>query len=370
VHDCDVMLVAGARPNFVKLAALYRALSGTSLRVVCIHTGQHYDDAMSGAFFRDLGIPDPHVNLGVGPGSHGQQTGTIMIRFEPLMHQFKPRWVVVFGDVNSTVACALVAAKAGVRVAHVEAGLRSHDWTMPEEINRVVTDRLSDRLYTPSQEACSNLQKEGIDPRRVLLVGNIMVDTLMAQLPHIDRQRPLDEFDLQPRRYTLVTLHRPSNVDDPVVLRRICHVLGLAAQRESVLFPAHPRTIARLRELELIDCLGGTRIIPPLPYQVFLALMASARVVVTDSGGVQEETTALGIPCLTLRPNTERPITITQGTNQLVEPDPDRFLELHASCNGRKNRVPEFWDGKTAQRIAQDLATLTPSESEEHASGC
>jgi len=363
VSQCDVMLVAGARPNFVKLAPLYHALARRPhVRLACVHTGQHYDDAMSGAFFRELGIPDPEVNLEVGPGSHAQQTGTIMIRFEPILRQFAPRWVVVFGDVNSTVACALVAAKVGVRVAHVEAGLRSYDWTMPEEVNRVLTDRLSDRLYAPSRDACENLEKEGIASNRVLLVGNIMVDTLLAQLPLIDRERPLQEFGVKPRQYTLVTLHRPSNVDDRAVLGRICRVLDLAAQRESVLFPAHPRTMTRLREWGLVDSLGEARIIPPLPYQAFLALMASAHLVVTDSGGVQEETTALGIPCLTLRANTERPVTVTEGTNQLVEPEPERFLRAFDSSNGRAHRIPELWDGNTGERVAADLENLCGSE--------
>jgi len=356
VSQCDVMLVAGARPNFVKLAPLYHALARRPrVRLACVHTGQHYDDAMSGAFFRELEIPDPEVNLEVGPGSHAQQTGTIMIRFEPILRQFAPRWVVVFGDVNSTVACALVAAKVGVRVAHVEAGLRSYDWTMPEEVNRVLTDRLSDRLYAPSRDACENLEKEGIPSNRVLLVGNIMVDTLLAQLPKIDQENTLREFGLERQRFVLVTLHRPSNVDDPARLAGICSALSMASAREPVIFPAHPRTNTRLRELGLANSVGATLVIPPLPYGAFLGLMANARAVVTDSGGVQEETTALGVPCLTLRPNTERPITITEGTNQLVGDDPGALLQALEACNGRRHRIPDLWDGKTAQRIAIDL---------------
>jgi len=350
----DVLLVAGARPNFVKLAPLHRALTAQGrLRTAIVHTGQHYDDAMSGSFFRELGIPEPEVNLEVGPGTHAVQTGTIMQRFEPVLTKLAPRWVVVFGDVNSTVACALVAAKLGVSVAHVEAGLRSNDWTMPEEINRVVTDRLAQRLYTPSRDASANLAREGILAERVVLVGNIMVDTLRMQLPQLDQPAILRGAGVEQGRFVLVTLHRPSNVDDEATLGRICSVLEKAAERETILFPAHPRTQARLPKTSL----RGVRVIDPLPYRTFLGLMANARVVVTDSGGIQEETTALGIPCLTLRRNTERPITITEGTNQLVEPDPETFDRALHAANGRRHRIPELWDGHTGERIAQDLTT-------------
>ena len=351
--------VVGARPNFVKLAPLHRAIATqTKLRSVIVHTGQHYDDAMSASFFRELGIPEPHVNLEVGPGTHAVQTGTIMQRFEPVLLDVQPRWVVVFGDVNSTVACALVAAKLGTKGAHVEAGLRSFDWTMPEEINRVLTDRLADRLYVPSRDACDNLAREGIPAERVLFVGNIMVDTLLAQLPQLNQAAILRESGVESRKYILVTLHRPSNVDDSAALQRICTLLRETAEREPVLFPAHPRTLNRLREAGGNEALGRVRVLDPLPYRAFLGLMANARVVVTDSGGVQEETTALGIPCLTLRPNTERPITVTEGTNQLVESDAG-FRRALQAANGRRHRTPELWDGRTAERIAQDLAELT-----------
>ena len=355
-NQIDLVLVAGARPNFVKLAPLHHALEPyAALRKTIVHTGQHYDEAMSEVFFRELGIPSPDINLEVGPGTHAEQTAGVMVGFERVVLRLRPRCVVLFGDVNSTVACALVAAKVGVPVAHVEAGLRSNDWSMPEEVNRVVTDRLSSRLYAPSRDACENLAREGISPDRVRLVGNIMVDTLLAQLPSVDRVQTLREFGLEPQRFILVTLHRPSNVDDATMLTKICEVLRLVSEGEPVLFPAHPRSLRRLRELQLEGSLGATRVVPPLPYRSFLALMASARAVVTDSGGVQEETTALGVPCLTLRANTERPVTITEGTNQLVEAEPESFRRALDACNGRRHRVPELWDGQTGQRIAADL---------------
>jgi UDP-N-acetylglucosamine 2-epimerase (non-hydrolysing) len=316
---------------------------------------------MSGTFFRQLGIPAPDVNLEVGPGTHAAQTATIMLRFEPVLLDIAPRWLVVFGDVNSTVATALVAAKLGIPVAHVEAGLRSNDWSMPEEINRIVTDRLSHRLYTPSRDANDNLRREGIAAERIVLVGNIMVDTLRKQLPALDQPTILHEMDVEPQRFVLVTLHRPSNVDDPATLERICRVLCAAANHETVLFPAHPRTRVRLAELAKSESLGSVRVVDPLPYTTFLALMANARVVITDSGGVQEETTALGIPCLTLRANTERPITINEGTNQLIEPDEEQFRRALTAANGRRHRIPDLWDGRTAERIASDLVQLLRS---------
>jgi UDP-N-acetylglucosamine 2-epimerase (non-hydrolysing) len=356
VDRVDIVLVAGARPNFVKLAPLHRALEANStLRTMIVHTGQHYDEAMSDVFFRELGIRQPDVNLEVGPGTHAEQTAGVMIGFERVTRDVDPRCIVLFGDVNSTLACALVAAKVGIPVGHVEAGLRSNDWSMPEEINRVVTDRLSTRLYAPSRDACDNLLREGIPSDRIRFVGNIMVDTLLAQLPRIHQQNTLREFGLERQRFVLVTLHRPSNVDDLGTLTRICTALRMAAEREPVLFPVHPRTQLRLQELGVKHSLGATRVIPALSYGAFIGLMANARAVITDSGGVQEETTALGVPCLTLRPNTERPITITQGTNQLVKPEPTSVLRALEVSDGRRYRVPELWDGNTANRIVADL---------------
>jgi len=353
--NVDFMLVAGARPNFVKLAPLHRALAAHESRLMVVHTGQHYDHTMSGTFFEELGIPQPEVNLEVGPGSHAQQTAAIMVRFESLLDNYAPRWVIVFGDINSTVACALVAAKAHLAIAHVEAGLRSGDWTMPEEINRVVTDRLSNRLYAPSRDACENLSSEGIPDERVRLVGNIMVDTLRVQLPKIDQTKVLHDHNVEARKYVLVTLHRPSNVDDPETLRALWTGLQQTGRHEPVLFPMHPRTQGRLREFRLPPAAEGLRVMQPLPYRSFLGLMANARVVVTDSGGVQEETTALGVPCITTRVNTERPITVTEGTNKLVRPEAQCLLQALAEANGRRGRIPDLWDGGTAERIASDL---------------
>ena len=324
-----------------------------------VHTGQHYDHAMSGSFFEELEIPEPEVNLEVGPGSHAEQTAAIMVRFESLLHSYAPRWVIVFGDVNSTIACALVAAKACVAVAHVEAGLRSRDWTMPEEINRVLTDRLSDRLYAPSRDACENLSREGIPDERVRLVGNIMVDTLRVQLPKIDQTKLLRDYSVEARRFVLVTMHRPSNVDQPETMRELWTALQRAGQQEPVLFPMHPRTQARVREFGLPSPTEGFRVVQPLPYRSFLGLMANARVVITDSGGVQEETTALGVPCVTTRLNTERPITVTEGTNRLARPETESLLRALADADGRRGRIPDLWDGSTADRIAIDLCRGT-----------
>jgi UDP-N-acetylglucosamine 2-epimerase (non-hydrolysing) len=345
----------GARPNFMKLAPCHRALAAMKgTRQIVVHTGQHYDDAMSDSFCRDLEIPPPDVNLGVGSASHAVQTARIMERFEPVALEHRPDWVLVYGDVNSTAAAALVCSKIGVRLAHVEAGLRSGDRSMPEEINRLVTDRLADLLLTPSRDADENLRREGVEREKIVFVGNVMVDSLLHGLPRARQELMREQLGLPEGEYALVTIHRPSNVDTPARLSAVAAALGRVARAMPVVFPMHPRTRNRLSETDHTR-LGDVRILEPLPYHAMLDLTAGARVVITDSGGLQEETTALGIPCLTVRENTERPITVTEGTNRLA-PDPDEFarLALEARRNGTPRR-PEGWDGEAAKRIALTL---------------
>jgi len=323
-----------------------------------IHTGQHYDPNMSDVFFEQLGIPPPDVNLAVGSGTHARQTAEIMTRFEPLIAERKPDLVLVYGDVNSTVAAALVCAKLGVRVGHVEAGLRSGDRTMPEEINRLVTDQLSDLLFTPSEDADINLQREGILPEKIFRVGNVMIDSLVKLLP-VARQQ---EQTGLPGSYALVTLHRPANVDNSAVLKSILSSLLEVNQDLAVIFPAHPRTRARIAEFGL-DA-NQLRILEPQPYINFLALQCRAKVVITDSGGIQEETTYLGIPCLTLRENTERPVTVSQGTNVLVGQNSSMLRsELSRVLGGgaKRGSVPPMWDGRTGERIANIISGVNGS---------
>ena len=350
-----IVHVVGARPNFMKLAPCHRALAAMKgTEQIVVHTGQHYDDAMSNSFFRDLEIPPPDINLGVGSASHAVQTARIMERFEPVALEHRPGWVVVYGDVNSTAAAALVCAKIAVRLAHVEAGLRSGDRSMPEEINRLVTDRLADLLLTPSRDADENLRREGIAEERIVFVGNVMVDTLMRGLPRARQELMREELGLREGEYALVTIHRPSNVDTPARLSAVATALGRVARNIPVVFPMHPRTRSRLSAADR-GRLGDVRILEPLPYHAMLDLTAGARVVITDSGGLQEETTALGIPCLTVRETTERPVTLTEGTNRLA-PEPEEFarLALAARRNGTPRR-PEGWDGEAARRIALTL---------------
>src|SRR5687768_10481494 len=352
-----IMHVVGARPNFMKLAPCHRALGAAgATRQVVVHTGQHYDDAMSDSFFRDLEIPPPDINLEVGSASHAVQTARIMERFEPVALEHQPDWVLVYGDVNSTAAAALVCSKIGIRLAHVEAGLRSGDRSMPEEINRLVTDRLADLLLTPSPDADENLRREGIESDRIVFVGNVMVDTLLHGLARAREARMLEKVDVHKSQYALVTLHRPSNVDAPDRLTSIAAALGRVAEAMPVVFPIHPRTRSRLTPRDH-RALGDVRLLDPLPYHAMLDLTAGARIVITDSGGLQEETTALGIPCLTVRENTERPVTITEGTNRLA-PDPEELARLAVEVRPNGNaRRPAGWDGKAAERIALTLAS-------------
>jgi UDP-N-acetylglucosamine 2-epimerase (non-hydrolysing) len=354
-----VLHVAGARPNFMKVAPLHRALQRwKAIRQVLVHTGQHYDARMSDIFFDDLGLPEPDVHLGVGSGSHAEQTARIMLSLEPVLVSQRPDLVSVVGDVNGTLAAALVAAKLGLRVAHVEAGLRSNDPRMPEELNRILVDRVSDLLFTPSGDADANLLAEGTPPARIHRVGNVMIDTLLAAKAEALRRPVLRQLGLEPDGFALCTLHRPSNVEVPATLAGILQALAAVAERLPVVFPAHPRTRAAL------DRLGqapgpGIRVLEPLGYLDFLGLTARARLVLTDSGGLQEETTALGVPCLTLRENTERPVTVTEGTNTVVGVDPQRIVveaEVILATGGKRGRIPELWDGRAAERAAAVLA--------------
>jgi UDP-N-acetylglucosamine 2-epimerase (non-hydrolysing) len=349
-----LLSVVGARPNFMKLAPLARALAGRQdARHLIVHTGQHYDAGMSASFFDDLGIPEPNHNLDVGSASHAQQTAAIMQRIEPVLEEARPDVVIVYGDVNSTVAAALVAAKLGIRVAHVEAGLRSRDWTMPEEINRVVTDRLSDLLFTPSRDGNANLGAEGVPLERIHFVGNIMVDSLVHALPAARAREPATRFATGGTPYAVVTLHRPSNVDDVDVLRELVGALETIGRELPVIFPVHPRTRARIEAADLHPA-RQLRLLEPIGYLDMLGLVEQAALVITDSGGLQEETSFLGVPCLTVRPNTERPVTCTHGTNRLVAPNRGALVEAagEALKTGRPQSAGiERWDGRTAERI-------------------
>jgi UDP-N-acetylglucosamine 2-epimerase (non-hydrolysing) len=349
-----VVCVAAARPNFMKIKPVMDALERQGAEVVLVHTGQHYDEAMNDVFFRDLGLRPPDRHLGTGSGSHAEQTGRVMIAFEPVVAELAPDAVVVVGDVNSTLACALVAAKAGAAVAHVEAGLRSRDWSMPEEVNRVVADRISDLLFAPSPDAVENLRREGYREDQIRLAGNVMIDTLYANLDRALASDVLHRHGLHAGEYGLVTLHRPANVDDPAMLAALLGALGEVAARLPLVMPVHPRTSARLAEVGVPD---GLTLTPPAGYLDFIALEASARLVLTDSGGIQEETTALGVPCLTLRDTTERPITVTEGTNQLVGRDPEAIVAtaLATLREPPAKRCPALWDGNAGDRIAEAL---------------
>ncbi len=357
-----ILNIVGARPNLMKIAPLMEAYSSLDgFDPVLIHTGQHYDANMSDLFFRQLGIPEPDLNLGIGSGSHTVQTAQIMAAFEPVVLEYKPDAVLVVGDVNSTIACGLVAVKLGVKLVHVEAGLRSFDRQMPEEINRVLTDAISDLLFCTEPAGVENLRNEGVAAEKVHLVGNVMIDTLLRHRERAESSTVLGDLGLTGGAYAVLTLHRPSNVDDPEVMSRLVEVLEVVAADGPVVFPVHPRTRLALARLGLearCEAIGNLRLLDPVGYLDFLKLMASARVVLTDSGGVQEETTILSVPCLTLRENTERPITADLGTNQVVGRDPERILAAYRrvlSGGSAAVRVPPLWDGGAAQRIVAVL---------------
>ncbi|MFI8360322.1 non-hydrolyzing UDP-N-acetylglucosamine 2-epimerase [Streptomyces sp. NPDC085612] len=355
-----IVCVAGARPNYMKIKPVMDALERRGAEVVLVHTGQHYDESMNDVFFRDLGIRPPDRYLGAGSGTHAEQTGRVMTAFEPLLDALAPDAVVVVGDINSTLACALVTAKAGPLLAHVEAGLRSRDWSMPEEVNRVATDRLSDFLLAPSPDAADNLRAEGYREDQIHVVGNVMIDTLLANLERARSSDVLDRHGLTRGAYGLLTLHRPANVDDPAVLRGLLKALGEIAGRCPLLLPVHPRAERRLADLGVPE---GIRLVPAAGYLDFIALQDAARVVLTDSGGIQEETTVLGVPCVTLRENTERPITVEEGTNVLAGTDPDRIVDTvnRVLDHPPAPRRPALWDGRAGERIAGVLLDGPPA---------
>lgn len=362
-----VLCVVGARPNFMKMAPILRALAAHEppIPMLLVHTGQHYDEQMSDQLFRDLKLPRPDINLEVGSGSHAVQTAEVMRRFEPLLDEHHPSCVIVVGDVNSTLACTLVAVKKHVPVVHVEAGLRSGDRLMPEEINRVLTDQVADRLYTTERSAADNLAREGIAAERVCFAGNVMIDSLLSSREAArDPAQTLAAHGLDPallaQGYGVVTMHRPSNVDDPATLEALLRTLDEVAQKLPLVFALHPRTRGNIERFGLGPLLDARRtaLLPPQGYLEMLGLMSRATLMLTDSGGLQEESTALGVPCLTLRENTERPITVEQGTNTLVGRDREAIVqgvEQVLAGQGKRGRVPELWDGHAAERIAADL---------------
>jgi len=366
VPSIEVLCVVGARPNFTKIAPIIRAFQRPESRInyQLLHTGQHYDEAMKASFFEQLKIPQPDIDLEVGSASHAVQTAQIMQQFEPVLDRLSPRLILVVGDVNSTIACALVAAKKGIAVAHVEAGLRSFDRDMPEEINRVLTDQLSNLLYTTERQAESNLQREGINGDHIVFVGNVMIDNLCFNLQYAtpsEQTLAKGEADWRAKvaeqGFGLLTLHRPSNVDDPVILGRLLTSLADISRDLPLVFPVHPRTQQKIETAGLAPVLADANILclPPLGYLEILGLMRDAKLVLTDSGGIQEETTALGVPCITLRENTERPITVTHGTNTIVGTDTDLILKTVSDVlhnKGKSGQIPEYWDGCAAERIA------------------
>ena len=355
-----IHLIAAARPNFMKVAPLYHALAATDwAQPILVHTGQHYDRNMSDAILEDLGVPEPDFHLGIGSGSHAEQTGNVMIAYEKICLEHRPDWIVVVGDVNPTAACAIVGTKLWIPVIHLEAGLRSGDRRMPEEINRLVTDAIADVLWTPSPDADENLLAEGVSEEKIDRIGNIMIDSFEMLRDGIERANTAAELDLTAGAYALVTLHRPSNVDALDTLKPIVDALLEAAKSLPIVFVAHPRTINGLEKFSLKAALAehpNIKLLEPVPYIKFMSLVTGARAVITDSGGLQEETTYLGIPCLTLRENTERPITVTMGTNKLVDADSlAENLKIVLDGKWRKGERPPLWDGKTAERAVECL---------------
>jgi UDP-N-acetylglucosamine 2-epimerase (non-hydrolysing) len=356
-----VICVCGARPNFIKIAPIMRAFKKVgNFEELLVHTGQHYDENMSRQFFDELSIPRPDINLEVGSGSHAVQTAEIMKRFEPVVLDFKPDYVLVVGDVNSTIACGLVAVKLGVKLIHVEAGLRSFDRTMPEEINRVLTDSISDLLFVTEQSGVDNLRNEGIDSKKVHFVGNVMIDTLMANREKAQKSDVLERLGISAKEYAVITLHRPSNVDDMEKFGQIIGAFEEIEKEMKLVFPIHPRTRNNIKGSELerkVEEMDNLLLLEPVGYVDFLCLMSNAALVLTDSGGIQEETTILGVPCMTLRENTERPVTITEGTNRLVSITTEDILknyyEIRDGSKERNHSIPKLWDGKAAERIAR-----------------
>ena len=353
-----VILVVGARPNFMKIAPIYAELERRRIAQILLHTGQHYDENMSKVFFDDLGMPQPDIYLGIGSGSHATQTAKVMVEFEKVCKEHKPSMVVVVGDVNSTVACSMVCAKEWIPCAHVEAGLRSFDREMPEEINRLITDAIADYLLTPSPDGDENLRKEGVVEERIKRVGNVMIDSLFNNLERAKESTIHADLNIEKGNYGVLTLHRPSNVDEEQAFSRILDALEQIGSRIPLVFPLHPRTKNRAEQFRLterLEAIPNIVLTGPAGYLDFVALMAESKLVLTDSGGLQEETTALGIPCLTLRENTERPITVTEGTNTIVGNDTQTILDAAFDIlenGGKAGRIPDLWDGKTAQRIA------------------
>jgi UDP-N-acetylglucosamine 2-epimerase (non-hydrolysing) len=364
MNALKIHIIAGARPNFMKIAPIVDAIrqqqaKGSAISYRLVHTGQHYDKKMSGDFFEQLGIPEPDVNLEAGGGSQAEQTAAIMVRFEKELQENPSDLVLVVGDVTSTMACSITAQKMGVKVAHVEAGIRSGDWGMPEEINRLVTDAITNYFFTTSEFANEHLRKSGIENKRIFFVGNTMIDTLLKQTPKFFAPACWSELKLEPKNYMVMTLHRPSNVDDEDQLRKIMHVLENNAKAMPILFPVHPRTRKNLEKFGI--ALNHVKMIEPLSYLEFNYVVKHAKAVITDSGGITEETTVMGVPCMTLRNSTERPETCTVGTNELIGANPDDLkaaLDVLLSGQWKKGGIPPLWDGKTAERIVQHLMSI------------